>query len=259
MSERTASVTFDLSSRRVVVTGAATGIGAAAVTAYLGAGARVAAFHHSSPPPPELRERCAWVACDARDPRSVDAAFAEALDTLGGIDVLIAAAGSWRASTPETLDPDELTDMLDTNLRSVVLSNQAAFRQMRDQGGGQIVNLGSTEAVKGNPLAPHYAAAKAGVHAWTRSAALAWGRHGVSVNAVAPAVSTPGSRRLMESLGPERAAAFAQQLTTLIPLGGRLGDPAEDLAPVLLFLGSPGARFMTGQLIGVNGGILMQG
>jgi len=256
---RTPSVASNLSSRRVIVTGAATGIGAAAVAAYLDAGAQAVGCYHTSPPPSELRDRCRWVACDVRVPESVASAFEQAIEHLGGLDVLIAAAGVWSPATPETLDPAELTDMLDTNLRSVVLTNQAAFRRMREQGGGQIINLGSSEGVKGNPFAPHYAASKAAVHAWTRSAALAWGKHRVSVNAVAPAVTTPGAQRVMQFLGPERAAAFAQQLKSMIPLGGALGDPDEDLAPVLVFLGSSGARFITGQLIGVNGGLLMQG
>lgn len=244
--------------RRVLVTGAATGIGAAAVSTFVEAGAQVVATYHRTPPPRDLTRQCFWLRCDARDPDAVDAAFDQVVGELGGLDVLIAAAGVWRPSTPEALEPSELLEMLDSNLRTTVLTNQAAFRRMRE-GGGQIVNLGSTEGVKGNPLAPHYAAAKAAVHAWTRSAASAWGRHGVSVNAVAPAVATPGAERLMEHLGPERASAFAEQLKAMIPLGGALGDPREDLAPVLVFLGSPAARFITGQLIGVNGGLLMHG
>ncbi|MFT4288427.1 SDR family NAD(P)-dependent oxidoreductase [Nocardioides sp.] len=245
--------------RRVLITGAATGIGAAAVTAFVAAGARVVATYRETPPPEELRGRCTWVRCDARDSSSVAACFELAGTELGGLDVLIAAAGVWRPASPEALAGSELAEMLEVNLHSTVLTNQAAFGLMRDGGGGRIVNLGSTEGVKGNPLAPHYAASKAAVHAWTRSAAAAWGRYGITVNAVAPAVETPGSRRLMEHLGPERAAAFAGQLQAMIPLGGTLGDPLEDLAPVLVFLGSAQSRFITGQLIGVNGGLLMYG
>jgi 3-oxoacyl-[acyl-carrier protein] reductase len=252
-------MTTPIPGRRVVVTGAATGIGAATVEAFLDAGANVVGLYHRSPPPAALKDECTWVSCDARHRGSVDAAFTEAAAQLGGIDVLVAAAGVWRGSTPAELTDDELTEMLDTNLRTTVLTNQAAFTRMRDQGGGQIVNLGSTEGVKGNPGAPHYAAAKAAVHAWTRSAASSWGRFGVTVNAVAPAVRTAGAERLMEHLGPERAAGFGRQLKAIMPLRGELGDPREDLGPVLVFLGSPGARFMTGQLVGVNGGLLMQG
>jgi NAD(P)-dependent dehydrogenase (short-subunit alcohol dehydrogenase family) len=247
-----------LAGRRVIVTGAAGGIGAAAVTTFLAAGARVVGFFHSRPPPADLAERCEWLACDARDRRSVETAFERATSILGGLDVLLHAAGTWRPSTPESLSDDELDLVLDTNLRSTVVANQLAFEHMRDSG-GQIVNLGSSEGVRGNPLAPHYAVAKAGVHAWTRSAAAAWGRFGVTVNALAPAVGTPGAERLWAHLGEERAAAFKERLRTTMPLRGELGDPEMDLGPVMVFLAGPGARFMTGQLIAVDGGLQMLG
>ncbi|MFJ3776732.1 SDR family NAD(P)-dependent oxidoreductase [Streptomyces sp. NPDC090075] len=247
-----------LSGRRILVTGAAGGIGAAAVSVFLSAGARVVGLFHSSPPPDELRDRCDWLSCDVRSRASVDAAFAAASSLLGGLDVLLNAAGNWRAGVPESLSGDEFDAVLDVNLRSTVFANQAAFEHMR-HAGGQIINLGSGEGVRGNPLAPHYAVAKAGVHAWTRSVASAWGRHGITVNALAPAVRTAGADRLWEHLGTEGAAQFKQSLRTAMPLRGELGDPEADLGPVMVFLASPGARFMTGQLIAVNGGIQMLG
>ncbi|MGI5451755.1 SDR family NAD(P)-dependent oxidoreductase [Streptomyces sp. CA-249302] len=263
MTEATGSTTAappdrPLAGRRVLVTGAAGGIGAAAVSTFLAAGARVVGLFHSTPPPAELEARCDWLACDARSRDSVDKAFEQAASTLGGLDVLLNAAGTWRPGTPETLSDDELDMILDVNLRSTVLTNQAAFERMRHSG-GQIINLGSGEGVRGNPLAPHYAVAKAGVHAWTRSVASAWGRYGITVNALAPAVRTTGADRLWEHLGEERAAAFKQSLQTAMPLRGELGDPEADLGPVMVFLASPGARFMTGQLIAVNGGLQMLG
>ncbi|ADJ48880.1 short-chain dehydrogenase/reductase SDR [Amycolatopsis mediterranei S699] len=242
----------------MIVTGAAGGIGAAAVTVFLEAEAQVAGLFHATPPPDDLAGRCQWIPCDARDRRSVGTAFERATSALGGLDVLVHAVGSWRPSTPESLSDDEFDLVLDTNLRSTVLANQAAFERMR-AGGGQIVNLGSSEGVRGNPLAPHYAMAKAGVHAWTRSAAAAWGRFGVTVNALAPAVGTPGAERLWAHLGDDRTAAFKERLRTSMPLRGELGDPETDLGPVLVFLAGPGARFMTGQLIAVDGGLQMLG
>jgi 3-oxoacyl-[acyl-carrier protein] reductase len=247
-----------LAGRRAVVTGAATGIGAAAVTAFRDAGAQVVAFFHETPPPERLSSQCAWVRCDTRDRSSVDAAFEAATAELGGLDVLLAAAGVWRPATPETLSEEELDLVLDTNLRSTVLTNQAAFTRMRD-GGGSIINLGSGEAVRGNPAAPHYAAAKAAVQAWTRSAAAAWGRHDVRVNALAPAVHTPGAERLFAHIGPQGVAGLEQHLRMSMPIRGQLGDPAQDLGPVMVFLASSAARFVTGQLIAVDGGLLMLG
>jgi 3-oxoacyl-[acyl-carrier protein] reductase len=247
-----------LAGRRAVVSGAATGIGASAVAAFLAAGADVVALFHTTLPPDDLKGRCEWVACDTRDRRSVDTAFDQATSIMGGLDVLLHAAGAWRPSTPESLSEAELAESLNTNLLTTILTNQAAFQRMRHTG-GQIINLGSGEGVRGNPLAPHYAAAKAGVHAWTRSAATAWGKFGVTINALAPAVSTAGAERLWDHLGQEGAAAFKERLRATMPLRGELGDPDTDLGPVMVFLAGTGARFMTGQLIAVNGGLQMLG
>lgn len=247
-----------LAGQRIVVSGAATGIGAAAVTCFVDAGAEVVGLFRSTPPTDELKQKCEWQQCDARDRRSVEDAFDAAVSILGGLDVLLHAAGIWRPSTPETLSEEELDFVLDANLRTTILTNQAAFALMRENG-GRIINLGSGEAVRGNPIAPHYAAAKAGVQAWTRSAATAWGKHGVTVNALAPAVSTPGSETFWEHLGPAGATAFRERLRETMPLRGELGDPRADLGPMMVFLASPGARFMTGQLIAVNGGLQMLG
>lgn len=252
------SAGLPLAGRRAVVSGAAGGIGAAAVASFLAAGAEVVGLFHTTPPPDDLKERCEWVACDVRARGSVHAAFDQAASILGGIDVLLHAAGGWRPSTPESLSDDEFDLVIDTNLRSTIIVNQAAFERMRHSG-GQIINLGSAEGVRGNPLAPSYAVAKAGVHAWTRSVAAAWGKSGVTVNALAPAVSTSGAERLWEHLGEERAAMFKERLRTTMPLRGELGDPETDLGPVMVFLASSGARFMTGQLIAVDGGLQMLG
>lgn len=93
---------------------------------------------------------------------------------------------------------------------------------------------------------------------------LAWGKHAITVNAVVPAVETPGAERLRAFLGPQPAAAMteqtAQRLSVASSLGsGQLGDPVRDLGPVLVFLASEGSRFITGQLLSVSGGLLMLG
>ena len=198
------------------------------------------------------------MACDARARSSVAAAFDQAASTLGGVGVLLHAAGVWRPGTPESLSDDEFDLVLDANLRSTIITDQAAFERMR-RGGGQIINPGSAEGVRGNPLAPHYAVAKAGVHAWTRSVAAGWGKFGVTVNALAPAVSTRGAERLWDHLGQEGARVFRERLRTTMPLRVELGDPDTDLGPVMVFLPSTGARFMTGQLIAVDDGLQMPG
>ncbi|OBK36476.1 short-chain dehydrogenase [Mycobacterium sp. 1245111.1] len=246
-----------LEGRRILVTGAATGIGAAATRVLHAAGARLAATYHRTAPaddPPDVL----WLQCDVRDTESVDTTVDRAVAQLGGLDVLVNAAGLWQPGVPGSITSDEIDFLLATNVKATVLTNQAAHRVMRGNG-GQIINFGSAEAVMGSPVAAVYAATKGAVQAWTRSAAKAWGAERVTVNALAPAVQTAGADRLRDFLGPDVAPFIDQQMKLSIPLGGKLGDPTDDLGPVLVFLASAGARFITGQLIPVDGGLAMVG
>ncbi len=246
-----------LEGRRILVTGAATGIGAAAVRVLHTAGAELAATYHRTSPADDA-PAVTWLQCDVRDADSVDSAFGRAVQELGGLDVLVNAAGLWQPGVPGSITSDEIDFLLATNVKATVLTNQAAHRAMRENG-GQIINFGSAEAVMGSPIAAVYAATKGAVQAWTRSAAKAWGADRVTVNALAPAVQTPGADRLREFLGPDVAPYIDQQMKLSIPLGGKLGDPTDDLGPVLVFLAGTGARFITGQLIPVDGGLAMVG
>jgi 3-oxoacyl-[acyl-carrier protein] reductase len=252
MSETTA-----LRGRRILVTGAATGIGAAAVDVLAGAGADVAATYHRTPPPGDLQ--ATWLQCDVRDADAVTAMVDEAAERLGGLDVLVNAAGLWQPGIPGFVSSDEISFLLDTNIKATILTNQAAHAVMKKGSGGRIINFGSSEALMGSPISAVYAATKGAVHAWTRSAARTWAADRVTVNALAPAVQTPGADRLREFLGPEAGPLIDQQMKTMIPLGGALGDPARDLGPMLVFLAGTGSGFITGQLLAVDGGLVMVG
>lgn len=245
-----------LDGRRILVTGGATGIGAAAVGVLSAAGARVVATYHSTPPPDDLP--ASWMHCDVRQPDTVTATVQRAAETLGGLDVLVHAAGIWHAGVPGQITAEDLDFVLDTNLKSTIYTNQAAHAVMQHRGGA-IINLGSAEGVLGSPISASYAAAKAGVHAWTRSAAKCWAGANITVNALAPAMNTAGADRLRDFLGPDAAPFLDQQLQATIPLGGKLGDPTRDLGPMLVFLAGDGARFITGQLLAVDGGLMMLG
>jgi len=233
-------LTPPLQGRRILVTGGATGIGAAAVGVLTEAGAAT------------------WLQCDVRDPDAVSATMQRAADNLGGLDVLVNAAGLWQPGIPGYISPDQISFLLDTNVKATILTNQAAYALMKGTG-GRIINFGSSEAVMGSPISAVYAATKGAVQAWTRSAARAWAADNVTVNALAPAVQTPGADRLREFLGPDAGALIDQQLKSMIPLGGALGDPARDLGPVLVFLAGAGSGFITGQLLAVDGGLMMVG
>ncbi|QLL09917.1 SDR family oxidoreductase [Mycobacterium vicinigordonae] len=242
--------------RRILVTGAATGIGAAAVAALNEAGAQVAATYHQTAPPQDLP--ASWLQCDVRDAATVTATVQQAAENLGGLDVLVNAAGLWQPGIPGHIEPEDISFLLDTNVKSTILTNQAAYAVMKGKG-GRIINFGSSEAVMGSPISAVYAATKGAVQAWTRSAAQAWASEKITVNALAPAVQTPGADRLRDFLGPDAGALIDQQLQTRIPLGGALGDPSRDLGPMLVFLSGPGSGFITGQLLAVDGGLVMLG
>jgi 3-oxoacyl-[acyl-carrier protein] reductase len=249
-------MTPPLAGRRILITGGATGIGAAAVAALADAGASVAATHHVTAPPEHFD--ATWLRCDVRDRSAVEATVQQAVDALGGLDVLVHAAGLWQPGIPGQISDDDVDFLIDTNLKATIYTNQAAYRAMRANG-GRIINLGSGEAVMGSPISALYAATKGAVHAWTRSIARAWAADKITAIALAPAMDTPGADRLRDFLGPAAAKFLDQQLKATIPLGGALGDPARDLGPVLVFLAGNGARFITGQLVAVDGGLVMLG
>jgi NAD(P)-dependent dehydrogenase (short-subunit alcohol dehydrogenase family) len=250
-------MTQPLDGRRILVTGGATGIGAAAVAALSQAGASVVATYHRTSPPEHAG--VSWMKCDVRDAGAVDAMVAGAAESLGGLDVLLHAAGLWQPGIPGQITGDDIDFLVDTNIKATIFTNQAAYAVMRKDGGGRIINFGSGEAVMGSPISALYAATKGAVSAWTRSIAKAWASEGVTAVALAPAMQTPGADRLRDFLGPAAADLIDQQIKASIPLGGALGDPARDLGPVLVFLASEGSRFITGQLIAVDGGLVMLG
>jgi NAD(P)-dependent dehydrogenase (short-subunit alcohol dehydrogenase family) len=249
-------LTPPLQGRRILVTGGATGIGAAAVGVLTEAGADVVATYHQTAPPDDLA--ATWLQCDVRDADAVSATVQQAADNLGGLDALVNAAGLWQPGIPGYISADQISFLLDTNVKATILTNQAAYAVLKGTG-GRIINFGSSEAVMGSPISAVYAATKGAVQAWTRSAARAWASDNVTVNALAPAVQTPGADRLRDFLGPDAGALIDQQLKSMIPLGGALGDPARDLGPVLVFLAGPGSAFITGQLLAVDGGLMMVG
>jgi 3-oxoacyl-[acyl-carrier protein] reductase len=250
-------MTQPLDGRRILVTGGATGIGAAAVQVLTEAGAAVVATYHRTAPPE--RSGVTWVQCDLRDSAAVDGMVGTAVETLGGLDVLLHAAGLWQPGIPGQISGEDIDFLVDTNIKAMIFVNQAAYAVMRKGGGGRIINFGSGEAVMGSPISALYAATKGAVSAWTRSIATAWGAEKVSAIALAPAVQTPGADRLREFLGPAAAEFIDAEIKKTIPLGGALGDPVDDLGPALVFFCSEASHFMTGQLVAIDGGLVMLG
>lgn len=255
---------MQLENRRIIVTGGARGMGAATVRAYVAQGAQVVSLDiledEGRAVVAEANARgpgkAAFIASDICSRGAVDAAFAEAGEHLGGLDVLAHVAGLERGDTAESCDDETWAVMMDVNARGTMYTNQAAFRLMKDAG-GQILNFGSAAGVMGLPGAIAYSASKGAVLAWTRTAAREWARHGITVNALAPAIWTPMYDAHRARLSPEELAVHDQHMAMAVPLGGKLGDPETQFAPVMVFMASKGAGFITGQTIPVDGGTMM--
>src|SRR6202034_3122906 len=127
-----------------------------------------ATYHRTAPA--DDAPAVTWLQCDVREAESVDSAFGRAVQELGGLDVLVNAAGLWQPGVPGSITSDEIDFFLQTNVKATILTNQAAHAAMRENG-GHILNFGSAEAVMGSPISAVYAATKGAVQAWTRSAA----------------------------------------------------------------------------------------
>lgn len=245
-----------LTGKRIIVTGGAGGIGNAAIQLFVREGARVACTYNSAKP--ELPEGVISERCDIGDRSAVNAVFERFAGELGGVDALLHAAGMHGSTAADQIGEQDWDRMFDINGKGTLWTNQAAFRLMRDSG-GSIINMGSMEGVRGFAGNATYAASRGAVMAWTRSIAQEWGPYGIRCNCVAPAIDTAIFQRQRSAMDAASLEAMDTALRHSIPLGGKLGDPSRDLAPVLVFLAGDDSRFITGQTLAVDGGLMMLG
>jgi 3-oxoacyl-[acyl-carrier protein] reductase len=183
---------------------------------------------------------------DVADPDQVNAYFDHVVETYGSLDVLVNNAGITMDALLVRMSLEQFERVIKVNLIGTFVCLQAAAKIMMKQKGGCIVNLASVVGQTGNVGQANYSASKAGVMGITRTAAKELAPRGVRVNAVAPGFIDTDMTRAV----PEKAAAM---MKAMIPLG-RVGEP-EDVADVVAFLCSPAARYMTGQVLHVGGGM----
>ena len=237
----------------VLVTGASRGIGAAIADQLAALGATVIGTATSDAGAAAIGERMAAAGGHGRKLDVTDGAAVEALvdsisKDIGAISILVNNAGITRDNLLLRMKDDEWNDILDTNLSSVYRTSKAVMRGMMKARKGRIINIASVVGVTGNAGQANYAAAKAGIIAFSKSLAKEIGSRGVTVNVVAPGfIDTDMTRDLPESA---RTALMGQ-----IALG-RLGAPA-DIAQAVAFLASPAAAYITGETLHVNGGMYM--
>lgn len=253
---------MQLDGRRMIVTGGARGIGAATVRAFAREGARVWSLDVNDADGARVAAAIGpavtYAHCDIGVRSEVDAVFARAVAALGGLDTLAHVAAIERGTPAEAIPDAEWDAVFDVNVKGTLYTNQAAFRAMQSDG-GRIINFGSGAAIRGQRGSAHYAASKAAVMAWTRTVAQEWAQFGIRVNSVVPAIWTPMYDAHRARMAPQELAIHDMAMQHVIPLGGKLGDPDADLAPVMVFLASEASRFMTGQAIVVDGGMVMLG
>jgi len=251
---------MQLDGKRIIVTGGANGIAAATVHAYAREGARVAVLDVEDQRGREVAAEAgaSYHHCDIAKHAEVSSVFDRVAAELGGLDVLANVAAVEQNKPAELLDEADLDRMLGVNLKGTIFTNQAAFRLMQ-KSGGRIINFGSGSGVRGQRGAAHYSASKGAVMSWTRTVAQEWARYGITVNAVIPAIWTRMYDAYRQNLPADQLKMHDMIMQMNIPLGGRLGDADRDIAPVMIFLASDGPRFMTGQCLAVDGGMVMLG
>lgn len=242
---------FDLTGTTALVTGGASGIGLAIVETFVAAGARVVAADLDADGLADLAERLGvrTIVLDVTDEDGVEAAVASVDEESGGIQVLVNAAGVLTQAPLEELTTADWARVIAIDLTGVFLVMRAVGRRMLRDGHGRIINLASQLAIKGGSEVAHYAAAKAGVIALTKSAAIEWSGRGVLVNAIAPGpIVSPMTDRMTAQWRTDKAAE--------LPIG-RFGVPAEVAPTALLLASSPAGDLYTGQTLGPNSGDVM--
>jgi 3-oxoacyl-[acyl-carrier protein] reductase len=244
--------TIDLTGKTAFVTGSTRGIGHAIARTLHAAGAKVAIVGRdrarAEAIAAELGDRTAGVACDVAQADQVEAAIAAAERALGPIDILVNNAGLTRDNILLRLTDADWNAVLDANLKGAFHTTRAVIKGMMKRRAGRIVNITSIVGLTGNKGQANYAASKAGLIGFTKSVAKEYASRGILANCVAPGfIETDMTAAL-----PDEARATLLQDIAL----GRLGRP-EDVAGAVLFLASDLAGYVTGQVLVVDGGMVI--
>jgi len=245
---------FKLDNRIALVTGAATGLGAAIAITLAEAGADVACHGNTRSPEATCKSitdigRAAFaVTGDLSQPQTANELFKKTVARFGRIDILINNAGTIRRSPAVDYSDDDWATVIEVNLSSVFRLSRLAGKQMiENERGGKIVNIASLLSFQGGITVPAYAASKGGVAQLTKALANEWAKHKVNVNAIAP-----GYMRTTNTAALQADETRNRQILERIP-AGRWGEP-EDVAGAAVFLSSSASDYIHGHILTVDGG-----
>ena len=248
------SVSQELTGGIAIVTGGSRGIGLAVSQSLATAGARVAVIGRN---PDRAREAASTLlegeghlgfSCDVADADACKSVVSEVSTSMGPISILVNNAGITRDNILLRLKDEDWTDVIATNLGGAFNMIRSVTRGMMKQRAGAIINVSSVIGLTGNAGQANYAASKAGLHGLTKSVAKELASRNVRCNAVAPGFISTDMTAALD-------AGQVEDLKESIPLG-RLGEPA-DVAGLVRFLAGPGAGYITGQIIAVDGGMVV--
>jgi 3-oxoacyl-[acyl-carrier protein] reductase len=255
-----------LQGKRVIVTGGVTGIGRATVLAMAREGAAVVSVSRAVPTSERATKvieaakklgpgPVAHMQIDVTKQADVDKVFDAAAKFLGGLDAIVNSAGSEQQKPTEDLVEQDLYEQFAVHVLGTAFTNSAACRHMKARG-GSIINYASYAGVGAMPMMAAYGAAKGGVIAYTRVIAKEWAPYLIRANVICPGVITEMAETWYKEMSPERLAEITAWKKATIPLTGDFGKP-EDAANLNVFLASDMSSYMTGQLLGVDGGMMM--
>ena len=243
---------FSLTGKKALVTGSSKGIGASIAQALAQAGADIVlvgrtkdSLEATKSAIIDIGRKVEIVLCDVSSADAIKEAFSDIAALK--VDILINNAGSISRAPAAEAQMEEWNRIIDTNLNSVFQISQACGRAMIAQGTGTIVNIASLLSFQGGINVPAYTASKHGVAGVTKALANEWGSRGVTVNAIAPGYISTDNTAALRADADRNASILAR-----IPIG-RWGNP-EDIAAVAVFLASPAARYINGEVLTVDGG-----
>ncbi len=243
---------FDLAGKGALVTGATGGIGEAIARVLHGAGATVAIsgtkVDRLETLAADLKERVHIVPCNLSDRAAVQKLAGDAEAKVGTLDILVNNAGMTKDNLFMRMKDEEWDQVLAVDLTSAFILSRAAVRNMMRRQWGRIINITSISGIIGNPGQGNYAAAKAGMIGMTKSLAREVASRGITANCIAPGFIKTA---MTDALNEKQVEAIAQHIPATT-----FGTP-DDIAAAALFLASQEARYMTGQTLHVNGGMVM--